>query len=97
MNMTTIRIVPLFTLYALAIQRQKGTTCIDLKRQSKEILERLQSVTITRGLLLRSARPADSRNASRVCHGDEAENHEQDVRNALPGAGGDGAVVHQRL
>jgi hypothetical protein len=59
-----------------------------------KLLKRLQSIAITRRLRFRSARPADSRDASGVRHGDEAEDHEQDVGDALPGAGGDGAVVH---
>lgn len=44
-----------------------------------------------------STRPADGRDAGGVRHGDEADDHEQNVGDALPGAGGDGAVVHQRL
>lgn len=96
---TQFALFPIFhSSMLLAIQTKQRDTCMQLKdNQGETNLQRLQSIAITRWLRLRSARPADGRDAGGVRHGDEADDHEQDVGNALPGAGGDGAVVHQGL
>lgn len=67
---------------------------MQLKGNQGKTLQRLQSIAITRWFRLRSARPADGRDAGGVRHGDETDDDEQDIGDALPGAGGDSAVVH---
>jgi hypothetical protein len=57
----------------------------------------LQRVAVARSLGFRSTRPADGGDAGGVSHGDEADDHEEDVGDSLPWTGGDGAVVHQGL
>lgn len=85
--------------YKLSHRTHQNNQWIDISAIAMQSLETsaMQAIAIARRLIFMSRSPSDDCEGSGITHGSETKNHKDDVRDALPGSGSDGTIVHERL